>query len=173
MYGTAIISFDTIINLRSQITAKPSTTCYGLIKSMETIITLPEPLFERVVKRAQENSISPERFVIDVLSSQLEPQHPYVETVRGAGDARPVIRGTRTGVDTIVGYFRVGYSPKEIADDILPHLKLTEVYDALSYYEDHRQEVDSMMERNSPEAWRVRLIHEMGEAESSKFLGEN
>ena len=139
---------------------------------MESIITLPKHLFERVVERAQEHSVSPERLVIDVLSAQLEPQHPYVEIVRGAGGARPVVRGTRTGVDTIVGYSRVGYSPKEIADDILPHLKLTEVYDALSYYEDHRQDVDSMMERNSPEAWRVRLIHEMGEAESSRFLGE-
>lgn len=139
---------------------------------METKSTLPEPLFERVVERAQENSISPEKFVIDVLSSQLEPQHAYVEIVRGAGGARPVVRGTRTGVDTIVGYSRVGYSPKEIADDILPHLKLAEIYDALSYYEDHRQDVDIMMKRNSPEAWRINIIHELGEAESNRFLGK-
>jgi hypothetical protein len=45
----------------------------------------------------------------------------------------------------------------------LPHLTLAQVYDALSYYEDHRAEVDRRLQVNTPEVWRESLRQHLGE----------
>ncbi len=82
-----------------------------------------------------------------------------------------MIKGTRIGVDVIVGYTQAGYSPQEIATDVLPHLTLAQVYDALSYYEDHRAFIDSSLQTHSSEAWRERLRQRMGAAAAEQLLG--
>ena len=52
-----------------------------------------------------------------------------------------LIRGTRVHVRTVVGYWRQGLSIEEILE-ALPHLKPAQVLDALSYYHDHRTEIE-------------------------------
>ena len=140
---------------------------------MDTTITLPPQLFKRIAQYAGESKRSPEFVAVEALSNRFLPQHPYIKQATGSGGSRAVIKGTRIGVDSIVGYMRAGYTPQDIADDILPHLSLAEVYDALSYYEDYRDSIDAMMVANQPEAWRNRLIDEMGETNAKKFLGES
>ena len=138
---------------------------------MNTSIALPESLFQRLSDRAEARKISPEELAIEVLSAQLEPQHPYIELSRSAGGVRPVIRGTRTGVDAVIGYANAGYSAEEIANDMLPHLQLAEVYDALSYYADHRHSLDDWMAQNSPAAWQERLFLDLGEKDAKNLIG--
>ena len=41
----------------------------------------------------------------------------------------------------------MGYAPEEIPS-ALPHLSLAAVFDALSYYSDHRQEINEYLEQN-------------------------
>ena len=67
--------------------------------------------------------------------------HPYVERRPGVQGGRPVIKGSRFPVSSIVQNHRRGLSVDEIID-ILPWLRPEEVYDALSYYYDHRAQVD-------------------------------
>ena len=69
----------------------------------------------------------------------LSTEHPHV--VHGA-NKRPTVHGTRILVQTIVGYYKLGYSIEEILDG-LPHLTPAQVYDALSYYHDHQAEIES------------------------------
>lgn len=58
---------------------------------------------------------------------------------------RPCIRGTRIPVDVIFGlHERDGFSPAEIAADF-PWITLSDVYAALSYYHDHRAEIERMV----------------------------
>jgi len=139
---------------------------------MNTTVTLPEQLFSQIARRAEKYKLSPEQFIVDYLRDEFIPRHPYVEIVYGAGGPLPVLRGTHTGVISVVGYVQAGYSPQEIANDILPHLTLAAIYDALSYYEDHRTEMDKQIKENTPEVWRARLIDEMGTEAAKKFLGE-
>ena len=84
---------------------------------------------------------------------------------------RPIIKGTRIGVDVVVGYTRAGYTPQEIAAEILPQISLAQVYDALGYYEDNRESMDADMAAHTPEAWQARLRQEMGES-ATLLLGE-
>ena len=62
-------------------------------------------------------------------------------------NGKPVIKGTRTPVRAIVELYRLGRSPEEIVA-ALPHLNLAEVFDALSYFSDHQDEINSYIERN-------------------------
>ena len=67
--------------------------------------------------------------------------HPYVERRPGAQGGRPVIRGSRFPVSSIVQDNRQGPSVDEIIDQF-PWLRPVEVYDALSYYYDHRAQIE-------------------------------
>jgi len=69
------------------------------------------------------------------------PPHPYVEGRLGVHGGRPVIKGSRFPVSSIVQNHRRGLSVDEILGEFT-HLSPAEVYDALSYYYDHRAEID-------------------------------
>ena len=59
----------------------------------------------------------------------------------------PIITGTRTSVRAIVGLWRLGTMPEEIPNH-LPHLTLAQIFDALSFYLDHQEEINEHIERN-------------------------
>lgn len=59
----------------------------------------------------------------------------------------PIIRGTRTPVRAIVESWRMGLAPEEIPEG-LPHLTLSQVFGALTYYSDHKDEINEYIERN-------------------------
>ena len=74
------------------------------------------------------------------------------------------------GVDTIVGYHRLGYTAEEIAQDLL-HLPLAQVHDALSYYYDNQEVMDVSMAENSVEAWDQRLRQSMSAEDYDRLTG--
>jgi hypothetical protein len=75
-------------------------------------------------------------------------------------------------VDVIVGYMRAGYTPEEIASDVLPHLTLAQVYDALSYFYDHSDEIEEMLDVHTIDVWQERLRERLGEAAYLRLAGE-
>ncbi len=83
----------------------------------------------------------------------LKPQkinHYHIITRRDICGGRPIIKGTRTSVDNIAGYYRLGLTPEEIKRE-LPHLSLAQVFDALAFYFDHKKEIDREMEHDLEE----------------------
>ena len=65
-------------------------------------------------------------------------------------DGRPIIAGTGVTVRTIVGYYKLGYTPEETADEM--GLDLAGVYAALAYYHLNRDEIEIDIAANSEEA---------------------
>src|SRR5207244_32739 len=59
----------------------------------------------------------------------------------------PIINGTRTPVRAIVELWRGGLPPEEIPSH-LPHLNMAQIFDALSYYSEKQDEINSYIERN-------------------------
>jgi uncharacterized protein (DUF433 family) len=57
------------------------------------------------------------------------------------------ITGTRVSLDSIVYAFLRGAGPESIGQSF-PALRLVEVYGAITYYLDHRTEVDSYLRQN-------------------------
>ncbi len=62
-------------------------------------------------------------------------------------NGEPIIEGTRTPVRSIVENWRMGMQPEEIPSH-LPHLTLSQVFDALSYYSDHQEEINEYIKSN-------------------------
>ena len=58
-----------------------------------------------------------------------------------------IIKGTRTPVRAIVETWRMGISIEEIPTR-MPHLTLAQIFDALSYFSDHQQEILDHIECN-------------------------
>jgi uncharacterized protein (DUF433 family) len=59
----------------------------------------------------------------------------------------PIIVGTKTPVRAIIETWRLAVQPEEIPQH-LPHLSLAQVFDALSYYQDHMAEINHYIARN-------------------------
>jgi uncharacterized protein (DUF433 family) len=74
-------------------------------------------------------------------------EHIYIVRDDAILGGEPIIRGTRTPVRAIVESWRMGVAPEEIPQG-LPHLTLAQVFNALSYYLDHQNEINTYIERN-------------------------
>jgi uncharacterized protein (DUF433 family) len=74
-------------------------------------------------------------------------EHPHIEMNDAILSGEPVIVGTRTPVRAIVELWRMGVAPEEIPQG-LPHLSVAQVFDALSYFCDHQDEIMHHIERN-------------------------
>jgi uncharacterized protein (DUF433 family) len=73
--------------------------------------------------------------------------HRYVVREDDILSGEPIVIGTRTPVRAIVELWRQGIAPEAIPAH-LPHLSVAQVFDALSYYSDHQDEINQHIERN-------------------------
>jgi len=80
----------------------------------------------------------------------IQVNHPYVTQVEGVAGGKPIIRGTRTPVRSLVAHYQMGNTPEEIQVK-LPYLSLAQIHDALSFYYDHQTEIDADLEANREE----------------------
>ena len=79
-------------------------------------------------------------------------QHPYVTKTAGVCGGRPTIAGTRIAVRVVVGYvLKQDMLPEEFVR-LYPSTSLAQVYAALSYYHDHREEIERDITENSRES---------------------
>jgi uncharacterized protein (DUF433 family) len=78
-------------------------------------------------------------------------EHPHVVRVDGVAGGQPVIAGSRISVSFVARLLRAGADPSEIIA-MYPHLAPAAVYDAISYYLDHREEIDHLAEAETIEA---------------------
>ena len=74
-------------------------------------------------------------------------EHCYIVRDDQILSGEPIIRGTRTPVRAVVEMWRLGVASEEIPNH-LPNLSLAAVFDVLSYYSDHQDEINACIERN-------------------------
>ena len=87
--------------------------------------------------------------ITDTVATQTE--HPYIVRVPGVCGGRPIVRGSRVAVWHIARLFKAGYTVDEIEQEY-PHLPPAGIYDALSYYLDHQEEIECDIAENRVEA---------------------
>ena len=76
----------------------------------------------------------------------------------GIRGGRPKIAGTGLTVSRIVGWYKMGMGPEEIAFEY-PHLTLAQVHAALAYYHANRAEIeaDIAQEEAAAAKWEMRV----------------
>jgi len=68
-------------------------------------------------------------------------EHLYIEKDPSKYEGKAVIRGTRIPVASIVNHYRSGMDIGEILEGY-PSIKPAQLFDALSYYFDNKEEID-------------------------------
>jgi uncharacterized protein (DUF433 family) len=91
------------------------------------------------------------------MNAPVRTDYRHITRVPGVCGGRPIIKGTRTPVKSLVGYYKMGLGVEEILEG-LPHLTPAQIYEALSYYHDHQAEIEQDIEASQVE----RLIGRYG-----------
>jgi uncharacterized protein (DUF433 family) len=85
--------------------------------------------------------------------------HPHIVKVDGVCSGEAIIEGTRIAVRHVVGYYySAGMSIEEIVAE-WDYLTPAQVFSALAYYHDHKDEIDLLRQQNSYEYWQERNAH--------------
>jgi len=83
-------------------------------------------------------------------------QYRYIVKDKKIHGGEPVIKGTRFPVRSVVFYvIKEGMLPEELVKEF-PQLTLPAVYEALSYYYDHRDEIEALMAEQKEKRWKRR-----------------
>jgi uncharacterized protein (DUF433 family) len=85
-----------------------------------------------------------------MMAKSVVMKHPHVERRPGVCGGEPVIKGTRITVALIAELEQMGKTADEIVA-LYPHLTHAQVYDALAYYYDNKEEIDRYRQENSEE----------------------
>jgi len=98
----------------------------------------------------------------------IKTEHPHIVRVPGVIGGEPVIAGTRISVASVARFLQSGAGPDEIVE-MYPHLTKAGVYDAISYYFDHQDEIERIIADSEPEAVRKRLGYTIDEKGVASF----
>lgn len=77
----------------------------------------------------------------------METTTSYRYIIKKEGSQEPIIQGTRISVRDIVENWKMGFSPEEIPA-MYPHITLAQVFEALAYYQDHKEEIEKFIAKN-------------------------
>jgi len=88
----------------------------------------------------------------------LKIRHPHIVVRKGYCGGSPVIAGTKFPVRSVVNYvLRQGMTPEELSAEFR-HLTLAQIHDALSYYYDHKEDIERDLSANTEDALRSQPI---------------
>jgi len=160
------------------------------------LVSLPEKFLKNVDRVAAEEHRSRSELIREALRAYLETRQnkktgeqsadyavgtpgaksdtpfPTIEVVKFTGGASAVIRGTRVPVHILIGYLLIGETPEAIATEIVPHITVSQVYEAMHYYLIHQAEIDKEREENTEDASRRLLRKALGEKKYREIIGE-
>ena len=99
--------------------------------------------------KTKQRAVKETRAVYAVASPPIiETEHPHIIKVEGVRGGAAITRESYTSVRAIVEItYRLKQTPQEIVDSYTD-MTLAQVFDALSYYHDHKQEIDDIIEAN-------------------------
>jgi len=85
--------------------------------------------------------------------------YPHIVKVDGVCGGEAIVEGTRIAVWHLVGYYyKVGMSVEEILAE-WDYLTPAQVFSALAYYHDNKDEIERLRRQNSYEYWQEHYAH--------------
>jgi len=94
-------------------------------------------------------------------------EHPHIVRMPGISGGEPILKGSRVPVRAVVLHYKAGATMEEILE-AYPHISAAAVYDAISYYLDHQEEIEALIEQNRPE--RVMEEHRLELGEKGQLI---
>lgn len=85
--------------------------------------------------------------------------YPYIVKINGICGGQAIIEGSRIAVWHLAGYYyQAGLSVEEILTE-WDYLTPAQVFNALAYYHDNKEEIDKIQQHNSYEKWLERYAY--------------
>jgi uncharacterized protein (DUF433 family) len=84
--------------------------------------------------------------------SSISESYRYIVRLPGVRGGNASVEGTRIGVHDVVGLLQTGETVDSLTTKCFPNLTKAQVYECLSYYEDHRGEIDLLVARQMAQA---------------------
>jgi uncharacterized protein (DUF433 family) len=85
--------------------------------------------------------------------------YPHIVKIEGVCGGQAIIAGSRIAVWHVVEYYyKLGMSVEDIVMD-WNYLTPAQVFSALAYYHDHRDEIDTVRRENTYEHWVEAYAH--------------
>ena len=122
--------------------------------------------------RSKKVGEQPASYTVSSSKARTAKAFPNIEVVKFTGGSTAVIRSTRVPVHILIGYLLIGETPEAIATEIIPHISLSQVYEAMHYYLLHQAEIDKEREENTEDASRRMLRKALGEKKYREITGE-
>jgi uncharacterized protein (DUF433 family) len=139
---------------------------------MERTITVSEHVYAALQRQAEQTHQSLDTLAENWLRQHLDlERYPELEWRQGPGGWRVGIKGTAIDVYTVVGYSQAGYSPQEIASELLPRLSPEQVRAALRYYAEYPDEIEQILAESETEASKARLYRSLGPEAYRRLTG--
>ncbi len=139
---------------------------------MKRAISVSEHVYVALQRRAERSRQSPSTLAENWLRQHLGlDQYHGLEWRQGPGGWRVGIEGTAIDVYVVVGYSQAGYSPQEIASEMLPRLSLDQVRTALRYYADYPDEIERTLTHSETEISKARLYRTVGPEAYRRLTG--
>ena len=113
-------------------------------------VQLPADLYAKLQSLATQEQTDPVRMLDRLITTEQRPFAGVIVSDPQLRGKRPIIAGTGVTVRTVVGHYKLGLTPEEIADQL--DLDLALVYTALAYYHLNRDELEADILANSEEA---------------------
>lgn len=74
-------------------------------------------------------------------------RYRYITCLAGVRSGNPIVEGSRIAVHDVIGLLHNGETIDTLIVNCFPQLTRAQVYECLSYYEDHRGEIDLLVAR--------------------------
>lgn len=71
----------------------------------------------------------------------------YIVRTAGVRSGSATVEGTRIGVHDVIGLLQNGETVDSLRENCFPELSRAQIFECLSYYEDHRGEIDPLVAR--------------------------
>ena len=77
----------------------------------------------------------------------IRTEHPHIVRIPGVRGGEPIIKGSTISVWIIASFHKTGDTVEAISR-MYSHLPIARIYDALSYYYDHKDEIEKRLAEN-------------------------
>ncbi|MBI3971160.1 MAG: DUF433 domain-containing protein [Chloroflexi bacterium] len=95
-------------------------------------------------------------------AKEVKTEHPYVTRLAGVLGGSPIVGGRRIPVWHIADSVRQGRPVEQVVAEYEGRLSPAAVYDAISYYYDHREEIDHEIWLNTSDEALAAQLRELG-----------
>jgi uncharacterized protein (DUF433 family) len=102
------------------------------------------------------------------MTTATRTEHPYVTHDRGICGGSPIVAGRRIPVWQIAVLLRQGAAAEDIAAEYAGRLTPAAIYDAISYYYDHAEEIEADVRRNTDEAFLDQRLEQLDATHGSR-----